>query len=647
MKYLYILITILLLLPFRESNGNEGDVSSDNIETVDEFGLSEKLFDSTKDSNDNGIFSAKESVDEYGLTPLTETKSVSELIDVDDADHSVPEITSNKSNNNPESDLTIDKTRDENFETKQTSSNQITDSPKSLTTLEVLVNKCVDLTATLENELASLKETIIFIKTTENEVLTIANRLEGLEQKYKDKFRTVDIVAHNATKKNDEIDVIKETVDSLKIKENDISKIKERVYTLEEQYGDNAEAIKIIKNETIDLESIRESVASFNIRRRDIARLTHRIDSMEEKHETSSETIETLKEAAAELRKGLEDQEIANLILKKDFIKNQTPINDRDKSIEEKLNVVSEIVVKHDKQLTSVIDNIKKLDLSIEANVIGRYSGMVEDKATTDSNNIMDIDWDENNVDNIKNDKEDDVFDVLKKQGYFEIGKGFYANEINFMPFGSSVELSGVILNTSGNDYNVANFKILLYNDDRELLREREFSITGIISGSDALPFYEIISGVDIEKISYYLFIFAKSEIHEELIKVQLGGAFEKRALINDETAEPKEKKNELITDEYEKIGGSFYVTNLAITISDYYCLVTGSIRNFSDEYYDTASFVIKLFNKDGAIIKEQDLYISINENSTIDLNETITGIEGEDIDSYKVMFKDEPKGEE
>lgn len=642
MKKEYIWVVIVLLFLFNDAKGDENVTSSDSTRTITEFGLSNapesETFNDTKDIDDDSVSpSIKATSSEFGLDYSSKPKDFRETESVNNTD----EANTEKPNNNEPDGFSKLEVFSDKIKPVEPTKTVSTDKTKTLSTLESIVNRCADLTATLENELATLKETINSIKATEDNVQNIADKLNGLEQKYKDKFRTMEIVINNTTKKNDEIETIKETINSMKSKDEDVLKIRERLYTLEEQQKESSGTINAIKNETEDIALIREKVESFNIRRRDVGRMAKKLETMEQKHKKSTGTIESLKRATAELRKGLVDQEITTYLLKRDFIKKKSPIEDKEKSIVEKLNVISKIIVDHDKQLTSVIDGFEKTGLDIEKSVIEEQADLIEEE-NADNEEILDFHWEEQNR---AEKKRDDIFDILTNQGYFKIGEGFYAKNISFMPFGSSIELSGDILNATGTDYNMANFKIFLYDENQQILRQREFTLMGIISSTEALPFYEIISGVDIEKISYYAFAFGEDYKPEELIKKQFDKTFQESVLNSDLKTEPQENeiKVEEIPDEYKEIGGSFYVKDLSITISDYFCTVNGSIRNFSDDYYDTASFIIKLFNKDKELIKQQELYISINENSTIELNETITGIDTEDIiDSYEVRYQED-----
>ncbi len=408
-------------------------------------------------------------------------------------------------------------------ELKDLTTNELSD----LTKLEILINKCADMAKTLEKELATVKEAVAFIKHKEGQTLEIADRMETLESKYKDKIRTIEIV--NNLKEEEMKTFVNKTVESLNLREKDMDEVQERLDSLEGKFEDERELIDEVKvaNVSEELDSMKNAIKSIKEREEDILDLSSRLKTLENKWANSFDTVDTLKEATAELRKGLEDQEITTSIIQKELKRDPAPKTEGEKSVEEQLSVISELVLEHDKELTDVIG-------AFENENIDPKNDEIKDAPTMDER-IVEAGNDLNKAEaqvEAEPEQEGDIFNLFKDKGYFEIGNGFYAKDISFQPFGSSVELSGIILNASAEDYNIANFKILVYDDNSEFLREQEFSLKGI-AGSESKSFYEIISGVKTDKIANYAIVFGNNKTPDQLQSVKPAAKPEFEALLD------------------------------------------------------------------------------------------------------------------
>ena len=90
--------------------------------------------------------------------------------------------------------------------------------------------------------------------------------------------------------------------------------------------------------------------------------------------------------------------------------------------MEAQLNIIKDIVVKHDKQLSNK-----------------------EDVNTDDKTKSLDVT--EQTEQTEKDDKASDLFDI---EGYNNLGNGFYIKDIKFLLYGSSIKATGVVLNAPG-----------------------------------------------------------------------------------------------------------------------------------------------------------------------------------------------------
>ncbi|MGR3221402.1 MAG: hypothetical protein ACUZ8H_16520 [Candidatus Anammoxibacter sp.] len=221
--------------------------------------------------------------------------------------------------------------------------------------------------------------------------------------------------------------------------------------------------------------------------------LTFRLELMEQKlTESPVDTINILKEGVADLRKMMEDQSITINLLEKKSRAAQNPLEPIRKTIEDQVMAISAIIERlNEKEKKSKLPNaITGKSIEHPGNLSGHMDKIMDmfpalKEGITTSN-------------------------ILKTQGYQYVGEEFYVKGIAFIPFGLSMEFTGTVMNTSGADRNTANFRIFLYDDTGILLMSHSFTIRGINRVSSK-SFSEIITGVKIEKIGKYAFVFGEN----------------------------------------------------------------------------------------------------------------------------------------
>ncbi len=393
-----------------------------------------------------------------------------------------------------------------------------------LSELKSMVSKCIGMVEGIKDELRSMHKAIDGIKLSKHGEMSkvggtvldeIKQRLLMLEHEYEQHHGPAVIV--KKLKDEEELESIRKKINEIDSKDEEVQVIISRLDKLERKYANAIDSVNEIK-ETVtkkELSAIRERepIDTERLNEKKLEKMSQRLKILEQKDNETSDTMDTIKEATAQLRKEVEDQGIETTLLKKEYKKTKKRMNPDVKSIEEQLNVIAEIVVKHDKQLLDNDDDMEIVETEQEKKLLGDYlygTSYRESEQTSDSDGQEGIEKvnEQASLDTFQSSNtEEKIYDILKDQGYWEIGDGFYAKDVLLMPFGSSVELSGVILSSSGTDYSVAEFKIILYDNQGQLLREQEFSLIGFIGG-EAKHFTEIIPGVEIDEIAKYAFVF-------------------------------------------------------------------------------------------------------------------------------------------
>lgn len=411
------------------------------------------------------------------------------------------------------------------------------------------------------------------------------------------------------------------------------------------------------------LTSIQDTLQSFKSDENNIANITARLEAIEKRREGSLGTLDTLKDGVAELRKRLEDQEIITAALEKRYQEAQRPLEPLQKAIAEQNKAISDLMArfeeqdkkintldeKAEKKVAPLEELAKKMDeklaeiarLSELANRLEKGIVSLEKPATKETATIPVPQKEaEERVETVSAGVPEKmtIADTLKAQGYQDINGGFFARDINLAAFGSSVKVSGKIMNASGTDYNVADFKMAAYNDIGALIRTQDFSIKGIRKG-DIKEFSEIISGVKIDEIGQYSLTFGKEISPGQIVSLKASATVEKEGLKAEE--KPVEEAKHAPPAGFTDVGGNFYVKNVDIQAFGSSCKISGILKNLSDDYFSIASFRIRLFDKNRQLIREQDFSVKgVREGSIKRFSEVLTGVRPEDIDAYEINFK-------
>lgn len=411
------------------------------------------------------------------------------------------------------------------------------------------------------------------------------------------------------------------------------------------------------------LTSIQDTLESIKSDKNNIANIAARLEAIEKKREGSLGTLDTLKDGVAELRKRMEDQEVITAALEKRYLEAQRPLEPLQKAIAEQNKAISNLIARleeEDKKINTLKENdeknassleelTKKIDeklaafarLSEIADSLEKQVVSLEKPATKETEAVTAPRKEaEKQVESIPAGVPEKmtISDTLKAQGYQDINGGFFARDINLAAFGSSVKVSGKIMNVSESDYNVVNLNITAYNNVGSLIRSQDFSIKGIRKG-DIKEFSEIISGVKMDEIGQYSLTFGKEIRPDQIVSLKAGAIAEKEGLKVEE--KPVEVAEHAPPEGFTDVGNNFYVKNVDIQAFGYSCKISGILKNLSDNYFSIAPFRIRLFDKNRQLIREQDFSVKgVKEGSINRFSEVLTGVRPEDIDSYEINFK-------
>lgn len=487
---------------------------------------------------------------------------------------------------------------------------------KEFEELRLMVNKCVEMVELLGNKLNSIQKTLDTIETDKNKLTTLIMRIDHLEQHHEGANAKTE--STEDTNINERLTLLEESVASINVSEEIITNLELRLETLE-QNGMKTDA------ENDELNAIRKTLAAIKSKENEALAAFEELKKLETTYGESFETLNVLKEVIAELRKDLEDQQVVTGLLQKEIKKSKKGKKKEEKSLKAKVDLISEIVVEHDKLLTNTM-KIEENDREEQTlSDLGKYlygSGEGLSSSTGDISAVQD---------ETETKKSLTIYDI---QGYHEIGSGFYANDFRFSSFGSSVEFSGSILNGSKKNYNVTDFIIMLYDKENVFIRDQEFSITGLMSG-ESKAFHEIISGVHLKDIAKYACVFGRDQEPLKYVVVNSEKVLDIKKPKNE-----KAKLNENDLEDFEDIGGNFFIKDIILKTSAYVCKVSGIIRDNSGGYYGLATFVIRFYDENDSLIKDHEFVVSFNEKSTVKFNEVISGINAEDIDFYEISIR-------
>ena len=283
--------------------------------------------------------------------------------------------------------------------------------------------------------------------------------------------------------------------------------------------------IKLLEN---DLTKIRDVYKATKSNEASILKLIARFRIFEKKHkESSAETINTLKEAIATLRKRVEDQDVTMHIFEKKYNILQKPLEPLQKSIKNQTNTISKIVVKLDDQEQIIKSLSKKTGFPI--------TGSETIHKAIDNEAVLD------QIIHVK--AEIKIANFLNEGDHYDIGGGLYAKKLMFEPFGTSVEFSGIILNASERDVNVANLSIYIHDEKDKLIWDKDFRISGIKRGYTKF-FSEILSGIKIKQIEKYALVMGFDAKPIEFLHLRPDALPEKKLNVSEKKREEEKEES-------------------------------------------------------------------------------------------------------
>lgn len=378
-----------------------------------------------------------------------------------------------------------------------------------------------------------------------------------------------------------------------------------------------------------NVNSLQGTIQSMKFAEESLLNLTSRLVLIEQMIGTSPvRAINSLKEAVAELRKRMDHQGVTISLIEQKSRSVEKPLEPLKKAIEEQVNAISEIIERLNKEEERF--RLSKLQ-------DGKQIPAPQENISKELTEVFDM------FPGIK--EELRIGNILKEQGYREVGGGFHVKDIRFASFGMSVECTGTVMNASGTDHSLIHFKIFVYNDKGNYLKSQSFSIKGVKNGS-AKSFSDIISGVEMEEIKKYAFVFGEDGVPEELMDL------EKENTRNEdlrELDELEEKQVEMqayaeLVDGFKEVGGGFYVKDVTFTDFGGSCKLDGTLRNLSDKSYGAVFFTVGLFGENKQLILKHDFYVTDFVGYSIkDFSETIKGIRYDDFSSYEITFAGMP----
>jgi len=431
----------------------------------------------------------------------------------------------------------------------------------------------------------------------------------------------------------------------------DMERLSERVEQVERDLNEAKDAANLVKKSE-----------------KSLSKVVSRLEVLEQNE--SGQTVEVIQKGLSDLRKTVEDQQVITAVLEKKYKQAQRPLEPIKASIDEQKELIGKLVARieaQDKRIQTLSDAIEKKMVPFEK----MNKEMNEKLASLEkmSDLMKKIERGEVLVDKQKTGKgtllvtglpgtkkeeksklavtkKPSIKDVLEAQGYRDIGNDFFVRNVNFKSFGSSVKVTGSIMNDSEKDYNVANLKIFLYDSMGTILRTRDFSVKGINKGN-VKAFEEIVSGVKMNQVGRYAIAFGKAiqayEIKETVPVVEKKKSIESLAKTKVKGKGTKEKKKEKpkIEEGFKDIGNNFYAKDLKITKFGSSCELTGEIMNGSDDYVSIAKFYIEIFNNQKNLIWRQEFSIKgIKGLKKERFSEFLTGIEPEDVGSFELKSK-------
>ncbi|MGR3317721.1 MAG: hypothetical protein ACUZ8O_04505 [Candidatus Anammoxibacter sp.] len=413
-----------------------------------------------------------------------------------------------------------------------------------------------------------------------------------------------------------------------------------------------------------DIDSINDSFETFKEKEKLLEDFFSRIKTLEQMG--SGQTMETLKTGLSELRKVVEDQQVMTAVLEKKYRQAQRPLKPLQDAIEEQKELIAKLVAKIEDQdkklqsfsdiiekkvkpledltkkfdekmvsiekLTKIISGVNKEGGDIDSKLIASLFGLTDTKGTGTVVKDTSPPKDEKKKFSIK--------DILTAQGFKDIGGDFFVKDIKFKSFGSSVEVSGVVMNNSKKNYNIANMRIFVYGKRDSFIRSQDFYVKGIKKGNVG-SFKEIISGVRIYDVKKYAIAFGKTTRSYQITNLIPIIGEKKSDLTASKGKVGKGETSPKLEEGFVEAGNDFYVRNLNIKKFGSSCEITGEVRHLSDKYFSLTRFNIKIFSGRKNLIWKQDFSVrGINGGKIKKFSEFLTGIKPEDVSSFEIKYK-------
>jgi uncharacterized coiled-coil protein SlyX len=395
-------------------------------------------------------------------------------------------------------------------------------------------------------------------------------------------------------------------------------------------------------------------------------------------------TLDVFKKRFSKLANRIEDQEVKTSVLERMYKTANKPLDTLMQAIDEQKSVINKLGDKLEKQeelilsmkeslqiqtspdesLVSGIEELNarlsKLESGVLVQAVTEHGKHVEEKHVAAPAEHHETHEEEKHVATSTHEEAKHVAASaehhekpqahVEKTDHIDIGEGFSIKNIKFEAFGSSSLMSGEIMNTSGRDHGMTDFKVQAYDKENAPLGGHRFSVYGFSKGTTK-PFEEIIVGVKPKEISKYSIYSSRmplvSDTGESTIKIiEIEGVVAKAEtkeaapdnledFIFDEKASPEALEG------FEGIGNGFYVGNVSFDGFGSSSTVTGNIKNNSESDFYSASFVMKVYSKTYGMITSLDFSVrSIKRGDTKTFEEIITGVQPVDIDRYEVTFK-------
>lgn len=341
------------------------------------------------------------------------------------------------------------------------------------------------------------------------------------------------------------VETDREESGDLSIAKTEVNKLTDRIKILEKRFESIQEADKVVKrakvskkteNESSELkpvvekligriETLEKNLDSIQVntqtekadKEASLDKFASRLEAIEKIVEESSyEDINTLKSAIADIRKINDDQSVRINIFEKKYHQLFKPIEPLLSLIDEQKMGISKLVVRLDKQMQM----IKSLSQAIGQPITQSITTAEELGVELDQIAKAEADF--------------RISNFLNSKDHLKIGNKFYARGLKFEPFGTSVKLTGKILNASENDSQLANFKIYLYSKDGDLLWDQDFMLTGIERG-EIESFSEILTGVKVKQIDKYAITFGSNKVDPAKLIALNPGSQEDTKIYRDE----------------------------------------------------------------------------------------------------------------